>query len=228
MAIIKYSPLVNELRGSVGNGTFQRSVAGSILRNKPVPSSLISQQITDVRSAMPAVTFAWRNLSPEQQLNWKNFLYYSPDFMRKSPKTLLSGYSLFVKYNTLRLLRGLTILSDIIFSQVTQMNAVITILSDSSNLYMETTAPIDSTTWFLQMQLSRSSGSKYSRQLKYLRIIDHVNSHPESVPFTAGYVKAWGYVPVPFQYIGVRYTFFHASMPYIFSPSVKMLQIDEY
>ena len=228
MALIKYGSIVNDIRGSIGNGTFQRGVGGSIVRNKPVPMLRQSQQTADVRTVLPEIVFAWRALSDAQKTNWKNFLTYSPDFMRKSPKTILSAYNLFIKYNTLRLLRGLSILSDITFSQATQLNAVISILSDSTDIYMSVTEPIDPATWYLQMQLSRACSNKYSRVLDYFRIIDHVDSHPESVAFTAGYLKAWGFIPPSGLWISLRYTFFHASMPYIFSPVVRLLQIEDY
>lgn len=228
MALIKYSPIVNDIRGSVGNATFQHSLAGSIIRTKPVSMVRNSQQAVNVRTVFPEVLFAWRSLSVAQQTNWKNFLTYSPDFMKKSPRTMISGYSLFVKYNTLRVLRGLSILTNITFSQATLINSVINILSDSVNLYMDITAPINPSVWYFQFQLSRGNNNIHSRDLHYLRIIDHVDLHPESYPFTTGYIKAWGFVPIANQWIGMRTTFFHATMPYVFSPSFQILQIQSY
>jgi hypothetical protein len=225
MALIQYSALVNDIRGSVGNATFQRNGSLHIVRSKPAPIERYSQQAINVRNATAQAAFAWRTLSSAQQLQYKNFISYSPEFMRRSPKSLISGYELFVKYNTLRLLRGHTILTDISYGTPSAFPWTAYINSSGTNLYYYSNIALDPAIWWLQIQLSRSKGIAQSRVLGSLRIIDHADTIALGFPITTGYTAAYGYVPPSGDFITCRVTFFHATMPYIYSPVSSLHQI---
>jgi len=219
MALIKYSPLVNSIRGSISNGTFQNSSGGNIVRNKPAPITRYSQQTTDVRSVMPQVVFAWRNLSAGQKITWKNFLSYSPDYMRKSPKLALSAYSLFVKVNCIRLLSNFSILTDITFLNPTLSPSRGLLYLDYDVLTIDIGQGIPGVDWYYQIRASRPASSIYSRVLNDLRIIKMYAGPNQTYPCQSEYYTAWGLVPVAGQVIRLELRFFSATMPFVYQPT---------
>jgi len=221
MALIKYSPLINDIRGSAGNATFQRSQAGAVVRNKPVPSVINSQQTVDVRSLLPQVVFAWRGLSSAEQTTWKNFLSYSPDFMRKSPKTMLSAYSLFVKYNCIRLLSDFGIRTSIDFTQPNLAPTRGLFMLYDNVLFIDIGQEITGVDWLYQIRASRPSSSPYSRVLNDFRIIKAYSGPYQIFDCQAAYVAAWGMAPPAGSYIRLSLRFFCSTMPFVYEPIIS-------
>jgi hypothetical protein len=115
MARIKLSPLLTEVRGSVGRSTFQRSQGGVSLRLKPLPSKKYSSSLQISKIIVSQVIAAWQGLSDAQRLLWSQYAAFSPIPMKGDHSRTLSGYNHFVKYNLIRCQSGLDILEDCIF-----------------------------------------------------------------------------------------------------------------
>jgi hypothetical protein len=173
------------------------------------------------RTTLPAVVFAWRNLSANQQLNWRNFLSYSPDFMKKSPKTLLSAYSLFVKYNTIRVLSGWSILEDIYFYQPNLSPLTSYPYLDDGEFYIDVGQEIPGLDWYYQIRISRPCNGSHSRELNNLRIIRAYGYAEQYFSIDTAYRAVYGTIPAAGQWISYEVKFFHYNMPFIYGSSVQ-------
>ena len=218
MALIRYSALINDVRGSIGNGTFQRSQGGAMVRNKPVPGYRNSQFTVNVRMYLPQVVFAWRNLSSAEKLQWQYFLTYSPDFMRKSPKTILSAYSLFVKYNCIRLMSGFSIVTTITIAVPNLSPTRPSMALDSGSLVMDIGQPIPGVDLYYQIKATRPSLNRHSKSLNDFRVIKKFDGPNQTFDISDEYIAAWGAIPTSGQWVRYMLTFFHATQPFIYSP----------
>lgn len=225
MALIRYSPLINNIRGSVGNATFQRSQGGNIIRNKPVLVYRSSPYTEAVRAAMASCEFAWRGLSAAQQQQYTNFLNYSPDFQWYSPKQMISGYSLFLKYNCLRLLNGLSILTSFVYNQSTFYPHIDSFFVVSPYFYIVFNASVDTDEWTFSLRASAGLSSTKTVRINALRIIPHGTGDSNTFDLASAYTSIYGAVPSKNQYVGYDLTFFSNTMPFVFSSLKGIMQV---
>lgn len=115
MARIKYSSIVSDLSGSVGSATFQRSMYGNILRAKPVIVRKSTPAQQSVRRFMLDLQYAWSQLSPSLRRQWDQYISFSGLTINRDRTALSSGHSLFLKYNMARLMKGLSIVTDLLY-----------------------------------------------------------------------------------------------------------------
>lgn len=89
MARIKYSPIVSEVSGSVGDATFAKWKGQSYIRARVTPSNPKTAAQTAVREAMKETVALWQALTDDMQG------YFGAGVSGES----LSGYNSFVKRN---------------------------------------------------------------------------------------------------------------------------------
>lgn len=112
MARIKYSGLVTEINGSSGGTTFQRNLYGSTIKNKPLMRRPNTSYQNNQKTIMSVVANSWRLLSDVERGSYINYASVNPTPTRLNPNAYLNGYNLFLKYNALRLLAGLSVLNE--------------------------------------------------------------------------------------------------------------------
>lgn len=115
MARVKFSSLVSSIDGSMGGITFQRSGYGNSVKSKQFNGSFLSEAQLGIMGIMSSVRSAWSALSADQKRQWDVFSSLRPQYSFHNKNSLLSGYALFLKYNAIRLLSGLEILSNFSF-----------------------------------------------------------------------------------------------------------------
>jgi len=115
MAQIQFSPLISKVTGSIGAVTFQESVNGSFARSRPRPATSSLPQSQLVRSTMSRIVYAWQQLSVAAQNEWEAYAKFSSQTFKKGGKRVMSGYTLFMRYNLVRVLSGLEVLSTVDF-----------------------------------------------------------------------------------------------------------------
>lgn len=109
MARVKLSPLLAELKGSIHNITFQKSIGGDIARLKPFLKQFRSESQQLNQSRLSYLINQWHGLTNAQRSQWNQFAIYSRHKYRKNSALILNGYYLFLKYNLLRLIAGLSV-----------------------------------------------------------------------------------------------------------------------
>ena len=115
MARIKLSPILTQASGSIGGITLQRNKYGMTMRQKPLPLNPASPGQYFVREKMIEVQKAWQDLSDAGRLQWNRFLDFSGQTIKRDKSVRLSGHSLFLKYQILRLLSGRPLLTTIAY-----------------------------------------------------------------------------------------------------------------
>jgi hypothetical protein len=115
MARIKYGGIITDISGSVGGSTFQKSLFGNTLRNKPIPHKSATPSQLIVRSNMMQLHAAWSGLTNDQRLQWNRFINFSGQTIRKDSGVTMTGHDLFIKYNMFRLISGLSPLGSFVY-----------------------------------------------------------------------------------------------------------------
>lgn len=64
---------------------------------------------------MITIQAAWQALTDAERLQWDRFINFSGQTIRKDKSVLLSGHKLYIKYQLLRLMVGLALLTDITY-----------------------------------------------------------------------------------------------------------------
>ena len=110
MARIKFSAIVESIRGSIGGTTFQSNAYGFTVKSKPnvtQPNSLKQQQR---KIAMQSVSRSWRALTSTERLSWEVYAstFVVPSKLNKDSN--LNGYNYFLKYNLLLFPQGIPII----------------------------------------------------------------------------------------------------------------------
>lgn len=70
MATIKYGPIIQSARGSLGGLVFARTGGTSCVRQRPIVRQVQSQAALQSQAFYPAVVSAWRNLTTAQRTAW--------------------------------------------------------------------------------------------------------------------------------------------------------------
>lgn len=78
MAVLKYSAIVDEIKGSINGQTFQGGPAGPIIRSKPVPLATKSSQVSASqqynRGVFSFFAKRWSSLTPAQRASWSTLV----------------------------------------------------------------------------------------------------------------------------------------------------------
>lgn len=103
MATIKFSALVNDMRGKLNGSVFSATKAGNVLRNRAVATIHNSIRWTNHKSRFAPVVQAWRSLSKEEQEAWDDSALSVIRQNKVGDTYTLTGYNYFTSVNLLRL-----------------------------------------------------------------------------------------------------------------------------
>lgn len=98
MAVIKLGSIVTDLSGSAGGSTIQKCRSGYILRNKPQQTFSRTSSQSLIRSINKTMQSGWRSLSDQHRKVWNDYAINKPVFNHSVDKHILSGHSLWLKY----------------------------------------------------------------------------------------------------------------------------------
>lgn len=108
MALVKYSPLIAEARGKVGDVIFSRNTYGAYVRDYVVPVQPGSSEQVKYQGYYATVIAGWQGLTQTQRAMW---IKSAIDWSRKNvfgDGAKLTGFNLYVKLNMNRQKVGLS------------------------------------------------------------------------------------------------------------------------
>lgn len=108
MALIRFSNLVNDIRGSSGGNTFSRGLAGATVSMKRTVSVPEGRAFRKKRSPVQHFTKRWRSLSEEDRAAWNNAAVGAIFKNRLGLIRAGSGMELFVRAMAFRFSLGLS------------------------------------------------------------------------------------------------------------------------
>jgi len=104
MARIIYSPVVTEIKGSIGGMTFQKNASGAIARLKPKKAKTNTQKQKDQQPRTKLLQQYWQNLTLAQKIEWNTFAGNHNKIGLNGQEKKLTGYQWFLTINQNRLL----------------------------------------------------------------------------------------------------------------------------
>lgn len=192
MARIKLGPVVTDIAGSIGGMTIQRNKFGLTMRAKPLP--LLSQTSSQyaIRQHIRSLQASWQALTDAQRLQWDRFLDFSGQTIRRDRSILLSGHTLYLKYQLFRLMAGQSLLTTIAYSPLPELTLFDKIVVDGSDLIMYFNESLDSTKYFFQFfcTIPRKPSIVFSR--RGLRFMSTIFQTSSSFHFESAFLAAFG------------------------------------
>lgn len=225
MARVKFGSIISEASGSIGSATFQRSLYGNILRNRPRNTRTGTPLQLYSRSLMVTCQNAWRALTVPEQKQWNQFIAFSGAHIKRDSGVLLTGHSLFLKYNFFRLMAGLGILSSITYVSMPVIPTVSYLKYAPSTLSFILSDNVTHTAlWFiLKMSWIRPSTLAYSAAgILYINITPSTNN---SWNIYNSYVALFGDYANVGETVHYSIQFFSVTAPLISSPSVGKIEV---
>lgn len=106
MARIIYSPVITEIKGSIGGMTFQKNASGTIARLKPRKPKTNTQKQRDQQPRTKLLQQYWQNLTLAQKIEWNTFAGNHNKIGLNGQEKKLTGYQWFLTINQNRALFG--------------------------------------------------------------------------------------------------------------------------
>lgn len=214
MARIKYASIIASASGSVGSATFQKSLYGDILRNKPRPRKSASPLQLTRRNLMMTMHNEWSELTPAQRKQWNQFIAYSGATIRRDKNVLTTGHALFIQYNYLRLLANFDVLTDPGYAVLPPNYGTIGLsLTDLGVLTLYVFAEsMDTEQWFA-VKLSNPRKTSLSFSARGLKYIPLTHSAGEDWPIQTLYSAIFGALPAKGDTLHYSIRWFSVTAP---------------
>jgi hypothetical protein len=160
---------------------------------------------------------AWRDMTPENRTLWDRFISFSGATINRDNKVLLTGHALFIKYNYLRLISQLSILTDITFAPITSFPVFDSMGTDPVTLDFVVNAAFDGDVIWAVVKLSAVRNPSLSFSPKGLLFMYSTNQgiSQESFDCAASYTAAFGALPSVGQTLHWSIQFFSMTAPVI-------------
>lgn len=226
MARIKYSALVDNIRGSIAGTTFQNNRYGYTVKTKPqLVNRNTSSQVLQKRD-MSVVARAWRNLTEANRTNWDTYAETNPRPTKKNLDAYLSGYNYFLLVNRYRVLASQSIMAEPSFT-LQQSGAIDYILYNDGGVLSWETNPTDMTGLWRAL-LFLTNVIPFGRE--------YVNATPRfitAVAYNAGaltnitalYNDRVGTVPPVGQYVGMRVVLICDTTGQVIEGGIQQIQL---
>jgi hypothetical protein len=231
MARIQFSGLVSSIQGSIGGGTLQRNRYGFSIRKKPMPVNRRSANQTTVRTVVSYLQGLWQSLTYNQRSMWDEFLTYSPTYSKNSQNRLITGHSLFLKYNSIRMFIGESPLTTFDFSITPNLLANPTFFRDSTtvpgvdSLFVYLGAEIDTAESNFLTRISGSFTSNKSKASAKARVCQSVQIDSEVFSLTASYLENFPELPAIGSQIWAEITLINMQCPSIYNKIAGAFEI---
>ena len=227
MARIKYSGLITNISGSIGGTTFQTGRSGTIIRNKPIPVQPRSSYQLSIRSIMLRVQQTWQHLSVTTRDQWNKYIAYSMQTTRLNKSITLSGHALFLKYQTIRLLAGYSMLTDLAYSPLPLHPEPIEIIIDNGHIYFNFDDDVTHTALFFLLKLSRPLSATNYFKFNSLRYMQVTPATSDTFIVDTSYLAHYGVFPTDIYKVHYSLTWFSVVSPFISKPQVGILNVSE-
>ena len=213
MARIKFSPVVTSIAGSVGGVTIQRNKFGNTMRQKPFPLNPASTAQYNVRQKMIFLQTSWKNLTDAQRLQWDRYLDFSGQTTKNDKNVKLSGHTLYLKYQMLRLLTRQPLLTEIGYSPMPAVASLGGITVTPSDITLVFSTALDTANWFYYCRLTspRPANKVFSKQ--GLRGMVTPCSDVGAQICTSSYLSAFGLLPVDQDYLHYTLQYYSYTAP---------------
>lgn len=205
MARIKFSPIISEVRGKLGNVVFQGGKSGIVLREKVNPRNPRTVKQVISRGRLSGVKTSWQILSSDNRNSWLAFAQFFRKKTKNDQTRTISAYELFLQYNTIKtqgdfdILENTTLFTTSVDKFLVEMSLVPNV---SLSLDVEVVSPDFTLISFVYLSKPfRASASIAKSEVRYM--ISQIGNI-ETVDITALYIATFNKLPETGQKILVK------------------------
>jgi hypothetical protein len=230
MAIVKFSSVISDVRGSVGRLTFQKFAGGTSIRNKPSQRKNASSSQRNSRVLVTRVQLAWAALTVSQQAEWSAFVAFSAEFQRRNNKVLLSGYQLFLKYNLIRLHAGQVILNTVSYDPLDRVVPTPILRVDVGDLGIDFSENFPATTSYLLIKITPVLQQYNNSSFNRLRVmpVEYISVPGDVWGIGEGYIDTFGALPAIGDRVLLQMQNFSLTSPIMDAPVNYFLTVDTF
>jgi hypothetical protein len=213
MARIKYGSIIADISGSIGSATFQKSLYGNTLRNRPRNTRAGTAAQFAARSQLMQCQYAWRTMSEALRRQWNQFIAFSGQSINRDRGILTTGHSLFLKYNYARLQAGFSIVTTIVYKSAPAWPTIDYIAESGNGIEIAFTDDLDALNIYPTVFLSptRPESKSFTNEGLRFMFIDAVDEMLISI--LTAYQNKFGLNLTGGDFISCRFQFFHLSSP---------------
>lgn len=226
MAKVKLSGLVQDISGSIGGYTFQKSRYGLSLKSKHIPLNYFSQDQQIIRGIMSRLRASWYTQTSDVIAQYTYFSQFIQRYTKRS-KILISPMELFIKYNFHRLLNGYSILTSFQYI-VNPINDITVrfIYPDYGAGYILINSTPDLTDIFVTLKLSPQIKSGRNNNFNRLRFLNYTINGSTELVITNTWPAKFGAWPANHSYVFCQLIFFLKDIPVVYAPFNFNLLVD--
>lgn len=199
MALIRFSNLVNDIRGSSGGNTFSRGLAGATVSMKRTVSVPEGTAFRSKGFGISEFTKVWRTLSEADRQHWSSAAKSMSAKNRLGLSRILSGIELFTKVNHYRKLAGYSLALDLslqVSAQVTFYSSFVRSSGTNQWLYLLRFATQNAGTYLVYMSKPVPPGQSKPSLSKFKFIKSQVylaesNRNVTAAEYQASFGQGW-------------------------------------
>jgi hypothetical protein len=206
MARVTTSSLISNIAGSMSGTTFQQSNAGLVMRKKPLSINPNSLPQNFQKTNLIKIQQQWIAFSNSERQAWQSFASFAKVTQKNNVNRFISGQQLFIQINSYRLMKGLVMLTNPIFSPFSLTSIVFKWSSQINHTYFIADRAIDEEAEFVCLYMSPplSSGVMHMKTA-YKNIATAELLTTNKYDIRSGYLTAYGTEPYYIQRINYKW-----------------------
>lgn len=212
-ARIKYTALVDNIRGSIQGTTFQRNAYGFTVKGKPNMVNPNTSRQRSRKNQFSQATQNWKNLTDGERAAWDTYAATFPIPTRSNPDSYLNGFNAFARWHGVAQLgQGATLLPDPSGAQGTVMAEAGALQLSGGDLHYLIDSVTTEGPWRAIVFMSRPLSPTQRYVKSWTRfIVAGTEAALADIDVSASYTNVYGVLPTAGQLIGVRVTFFNTT-----------------
>lgn len=206
MARVTPSGIISDIRGQFNGGVFQHTQGGLILRNKDIKCNRNTISQNGRRNLSAYLLSAWMNLTEAQRQEWNAFKAYYPIQQKNNQFRFLDGQQTFYRCNYYRLAYNKTLLESPVWDIYLGTQVTSTLIVSSPVLAWSISDNAMSTYSFGILYLTAPVPQSVNNPSNRLRLIPFTTIVGDAQDISAGYVAAFGRLPVVGEFVLAKWT----------------------
>lgn len=212
MARIKFTALVESIRGSIGGTTFQRNAFGFTAKSKPNMVNPNSAMQGDRKRGFQKALQTWRTLSDADRANWETYATTFPTPSQHNPAAYLNGFNLFVRWHAASFQWSENVLNNPSGAQGTVSYVETEIINADPVLEVVISSTVTEGPWYILLYLTRPLAPTQRFQKSWTKLIQQTNyANPIDIDIAFAYQQIFGLFPEVGDLLGVDITYVNTT-----------------
>lgn len=227
MARIKYSALIENIRGSIAGTTFQSNKYGFTIKAKPRMTKPNSPTQNRQKAYLSTAVKAWRELTQSVRDSWDTWSSTYPSYAKNNPAAQLSGYAVYTRQQVYRLMIGSAVYTSApSFTLADDDTIGIALELSSGVLTLEMTSVTDDEAWDMLIFMSRPLSSAQMFTGTKTRLMNKfISNITQSADYTDEYESVFGILPSVGDRIVVDYIMIVSNNGQLISRQTQIITV---